>query len=40
MKTPPELEMSDRKGRVVYRSAPGPWGFKVDELEAALATLC
>jgi len=26
----------DAEGRVAYRSGPGPWGFKPEELEAAI----
>lgn len=33
---PDRLYLVDAAGRVAYRSAPGPWGFKPDELEAAL----
>lgn len=33
---PERLYLIDRSGRVVYKSAPGPFGFKPDELRAAL----
>jgi hypothetical protein len=33
---PDRLYLIDRDGRVAYRSDPGPWGFKVEEIEAAL----
>ena len=36
---PDRLYLVDRDGRVAYRSDPGPWGFKVEELETAMATL-
>jgi hypothetical protein len=36
---PDRLYLIDRDGRVAYRSEPGPWGFKVEELEAATAAL-
>jgi hypothetical protein len=31
------LFLIDREGRIVYKSKPGPFGFKLSELEAALA---
>ena len=36
---PDRLYAIDREGRVAYKSAPGPFGFKPDELERALAPL-
>jgi len=30
------LYLIDREGRVAYKSRPGPFGFKPDELKAAL----
>ena len=37
---PDRLYVIDRDGRVAYKSAPGPFGFKPDEMERALtATL-
>ena len=33
---PDRLYVIDRDGRVAYKSRPGPFGFKPDELEAAL----
>jgi hypothetical protein len=33
---PDRLFLIGADGRVVYRSGPGPWGFKPDELEAAI----
>jgi Iodothyronine deiodinase len=32
---PDRLYLIDPDGRVAFRSDPGPWGFKVEELEAA-----
>ncbi len=34
---PDRLYVIDRAGRVAYKSAPGPWGFRPQEMEAALA---
>lgn len=34
---PDRLYLIDRNGRVVYKSKPGPFGFKPEELKAALA---
>jgi hypothetical protein len=34
---PDRLYLIDRAGRVVYKSKPGPFGFKPDELARALA---
>jgi len=33
---PDRLYLIDREGRVAYKSRPGPFGFKPDELKAAL----
>jgi len=33
---PDRLYLIDRDGRVAYKSRPGPFGFKPDELKAAL----
>jgi type I thyroxine 5'-deiodinase len=33
---PDRLYVIDREGRVAYKSAPGPWGFRPREMEAAL----
>jgi len=33
---PDRLYLIDREGRVAYKSAAGPWGFRPVELEAAL----
>ncbi len=34
---PDRLYLIDKNGKIVYRSGPGPMGFKPDELEAAIA---
>ncbi len=34
---PDRLYLIDRAGKVAYKSKPGPFGFKTDELRAALA---
>ena len=34
---PDRLVLVDREGRIAYRSAPGPFGFKPEELADALA---
>lgn len=34
---PERLFLIDTQGRIVYKSKPGPFGFKLPELEAALA---
>jgi iodothyronine deiodinase-like protein len=34
---PDRLYLIDSQGRVAYKSKPGPFGFKPDQLEAALA---
>jgi hypothetical protein len=36
---PDRIYLIDQNGRVVYKSKPGPFGFKVAELSAALAKL-
>jgi type I thyroxine 5'-deiodinase len=36
---PDRLYLIDLNGRVVYKSKPGPFGFKPDELEGALKQL-
>jgi Iodothyronine deiodinase len=36
---PDRLYLIDREGRVVYKSPPGPFGFRPAELEAALRRL-
>ena len=36
---PDRLYVIDRDGRVAYKSAPGPFGFKPDDMERALAGL-
>jgi hypothetical protein len=33
---PDRLYLIDRSGKVAYKSRPGPYGFKPDELQAAL----
>jgi type I thyroxine 5'-deiodinase len=33
---PERIYLIDRNGRIVYKSKPGPFGFKPDELEKAL----
>ena len=33
---PERIYLIDRRGRVAYKSKPGPYGFKPDELHAAL----
>ena len=35
---PDRLYLIDRNGRVAYKSKPGPFGFKSDELRAAIQT--
>ena len=34
---PERLFLIDREGHIIYKSKPGPFGFKLSELEAALA---
>ena len=36
---PDRLYLVDRAGRIAFKSAPGPYGFHPDELEAALQEL-
>jgi hypothetical protein len=36
---PDRLYLIDKGGRVVYKSKPGPFGFKPDDLRAAVAKL-
>ena len=36
---PDRLYLIDRDGRIAYKSRPGPFGFKPDELEAALRSI-
>jgi type I thyroxine 5'-deiodinase len=36
---PDRLYLINGEGRIVYKSKPGPFGFKPDELESALAKL-
>ncbi len=36
---PDRLYLIDAKGRVAYKAKPGPFGFKSDELRAALGRL-
>ncbi len=36
---PDRMYLIDAEGRVAYRSEPGPWGFKPEELEAAITAL-
>ena len=36
---PDRIYLIDKDGRIVYKSKPGPFGFKPDELEAALKNL-
>ncbi len=33
---PDRLYLIERDGRIAYRSEPGPWGFTVEDLEAAV----
>ena len=35
---PERIYLIDRDGKVAYKSKPGPFGFKPDELQAALRT--
>jgi type I thyroxine 5'-deiodinase len=34
---PDRIYLIDKEGRIAYKSRPGPFGFKPDELKAALA---
>jgi len=36
---PERLFLIDRSGRIIYKSKPGPYGFKPDELRTALTAL-
>ena len=36
---PDRIYLVDQNGRVAYKSRPGPFGFKADELSAALGKL-
>ena len=36
---PERLYLVDREGRVAYKSRPGPFGFKLADLEAAIASV-
>jgi type I thyroxine 5'-deiodinase len=36
---PDRLYLIDREGKVVYKSKPGPFGFKPDQLEGAIKKL-
>ncbi len=36
---PERLYVIDREGRVAYKSAPGPFGFKPADLESALSRI-
>lgn len=36
---PDRLYLIDRNGRVVYKSKPGPFGFKPEELKTAIASV-
>lgn len=36
---PDRLYLIDRNGKIAYKSRPGPFGFKPDDLKAALAKL-
>ena len=36
---PDRLYLIDRDGRVAYKSGPGPFGFRPDELEAAVRSI-
>ena len=36
---PDRLYLIDREGRIAYKSKPGPFGFKPDELERAIREL-
>jgi type I thyroxine 5'-deiodinase len=36
---PDRLYLIDREGKVAYKSRPGPFGFKPDELKAAVVKL-
>ena len=36
---PERLYLIDADGRIAYKSEPGPWGFKPQELEAAIGEM-
>jgi hypothetical protein len=36
---PDRLYLIDRQGRVAFKSKPGPFGFKADELRSAVSAL-
>jgi len=36
---PDRLYLIDSNGKIAYKSKPGPFGFKPDQLEAALARI-
>jgi hypothetical protein len=36
---PDRMYLIDASGRIVYKSKPGPFGFKTDQLQAALRTI-
>ena len=36
---PDRLYLIDRQGKIAYKSKPGPFGFKSDELAAAVQTV-
>lgn len=36
---PDRIYLVDRRGKVIYKSKPGPFGFKPEELKAALSSL-
>ena len=36
---PDRLYLIDREGKVAFKAKPGPFGFKPDELEAAIKSL-
>lgn len=36
---PDRLYLIDRNGKVAYKSKPGPFGFKADELKAAIGRI-
>jgi hypothetical protein len=36
---PDRLYLIDREGKIAYKSKPGPFGFKPDDLDKALKTL-
>jgi len=36
---PDRIYLVDREGRIVYKSKPGPFGFKAEQLATAIAAL-